>query len=528
MAEASDLRRALLSEQQHRAAAASLAQTAPELGGGADRTASAAALKAPGGFRRGFLHQQASAAGIPLEQRPAAWRKSLLTSLRPLLSVGYFDRVLGVAIIDGVLEMNMEQRGEAGDVPTVLAICKAFVGSGILFMPGAFARAGWAFSSVTLVGIAALNGCCIGLLLESVDVTGLSSYGDIAERASGPFGRQLVHASLAISQFSIVTCYMLFIAEVAASAGAATYLSAPSLVLCQLTVMVPLGLVRSVERLELAIFVANLGLLFGITTVVGLLVAGPLLSAVREDAAEAAASGGGHAFEERGVVSTDWAGAAVFLGTALYTFEGVGLVLPIRNAMAQPERFGRCFRPTFCGVVTIFVFFGLLGYLAYGNATAAVVLSNLADPTNHVPSTGDERQPPIVLAVRVVYCAVLLLSSPLIFLPGARITELWAFGMGEADRRRRSPWPTNLLRIAEFGAMACVAIFFRDVFQSFVGIVGVVTGAPTAFIYPAFFHLRTVRPTGLARLVDYGCIAFGVAAMLFVGWQTLAPVAQRG
>ena len=121
MAEASDLRKALLSEQQHRAASGGLAHTAPELLGGgggaaADRTAAAAALKAPGGFRRGFLHQQASAAGIPLERRPAAWRKSLVASVRPLLSVGYFDRVLGVAIIDGVLEMNMEQRGEAGEV----------------------------------------------------------------------------------------------------------------------------------------------------------------------------------------------------------------------------------------------------------------------------------------------------------------------------------------------------------------------------------------------------------------------------
>ena len=41
----------------------------------------------------------------------------------------------------------------------------------------------------------------------------------------------------------------------------------------------------------------------------------------------------------------------------------------------------------------------------------------------------------LVFAVRLVYCGVLLLSSPLIFLPGAKITELWLFG---SSRRQKA------------------------------------------------------------------------------------------
>ena len=80
MAEASDLRKALLSEQQRKlGSVAQLAQTAPVLG---EHATAAGALKAPGGFRRGFLNQQASLEGIPMTERPAAWRRSLVATVR--------------------------------------------------------------------------------------------------------------------------------------------------------------------------------------------------------------------------------------------------------------------------------------------------------------------------------------------------------------------------------------------------------------------------------------------------------------
>ena len=132
-----------------------------------------------------------------------------------------------------------------------------------------------------------------------------------------------------------------------------------------------------------------------------------------------------------------------------------------------------------------------------------------------MPDGGDGWIAGLVLAVRCVYVAVLLLSSPLIFLPGAKITEHWLFGGGP-----QPVWRVNALRAAEFGAMALVAILFKDTFQAFVGIVGVVTGAPIAFIYPAVFHLRTVQPRGVARFADHAWGVFGGAAVGFVGWQT--------
>ena len=165
----SDLRKALLTEQE-RGLLDKFSKTTPDLG--ETHSEEAAKLKAPGGFRRGFLNAKADAAGIPLANRPPAWRKSLVSSVRPLLNVGYFDRVLGVQVVGGVLLKNVSAGGEASSSATVLAICKAFVGSGVLFMPGAFARAGWAFSSVALVGIALL--ALTILSMNSFNATGIS------------------------------------------------------------------------------------------------------------------------------------------------------------------------------------------------------------------------------------------------------------------------------------------------------------------------------------------------------------------
>ena len=87
--------------------------------------------------------------------------------------------------------------------------------------------------------------------------------------------------------------------------------------------MAPLGLIRSVESLEYAILAADGCILFGLGVVLVL-----LLSAL----------GAGGDPADRGAVTLRTSGVGAFIGTALFTFEGLPLILPIRNEMARPER----------------------------------------------------------------------------------------------------------------------------------------------------------------------------------------------
>jgi len=488
-----DLHKALLSEHQDARSKlggdSAYAKTAPVLGESANIEAST--LKQPGGFRRHHLNREADERGVPYAQRPTSWQQSLVKSVRPLIRVGYFNRVLGVGT-------RVDERGECGQMQTAAAILKSFVGSGVLFMPGAVAQAGWAVSSVTIVIVALLNAVCVRLLLDSIEHTGINSFGDLAFRAAGRLGRESVHAMLIICQFASVICYFTFIAQTMESAGflAALGLTPTSVVLLELAIMAPLGLLRSVEQLEYPILLADAFILFGLGTVLWLLV--DELEAHGPSPSASAASLGG---------------LGPFLGTALFTFEGLPLVLPIRNEMAQPELFWPLFCKCFVAIVALFVAFGVCGYLAYGASTAPVLLSSI--------STGGE----LMLVVRVLYIIALTLSSPLVFIPAARITELWAFGANPKGRF----WAANALRVAEYVGFAAVALWANsddESFQLFLGIAGVVSGAPIAFIFPAYIYLRTMPTSAgpFGRAVAVGCICFGVAAFVLVAFQTVGAL----
>lgn len=53
--------------------------------------------------------------------------------------------------------------------------------------------------------------------------------------------------------------------------------------------------------------------------------------------------------------------------TAVFAFEGIGLVLPVYESMREPEKFTRVLSGVMVGSMTLFASGGLLAYLAYGS-----------------------------------------------------------------------------------------------------------------------------------------------------------------
>lgn len=56
-----------------------------------------------------------------------------------------------------------------------------------------------------------------------------------------------------------------------------------------------------------------------------------------------------------------------FFGIAVYCYEGVGMVLPIRASMQDPAKFKTILVGTLLGVTTVYCIFGAVGYLAFGD-----------------------------------------------------------------------------------------------------------------------------------------------------------------
>lgn len=75
----------------------------------------------------------------------------------------------------------------------------------------------------------------------------------------------------------------------------------------------------------------------------------------------------------------------IYFGTALFAFEGIALVLPLQNAMKDPESFSRPLGVLNVGMVlvsSIYILVGLIGFWQYGEETEASLTLNL--PVNEM------------------------------------------------------------------------------------------------------------------------------------------------
>lgn len=71
---------------------------------------------------------------------------------------------------------------------------------------------------------------------------------------------------------------------------------------------------------------------------------------------------------------------AFFFGIALFAFEGIALVLPLKNAMKVPQNFSKALGVLNVGMViatSVYLSIGILGYWRYGEDTLGSITLNL-------------------------------------------------------------------------------------------------------------------------------------------------------
>lgn len=208
---------------------------------------------------------------------------------------------------------------------TVGAIVKAFIGSGVLFLPKAFADGGWLASVVimafmalvTQVTIVRLVACRTEML--SRGARGVS-FADIGAAVGGPYAQAAVDVSLVLSQAGFCCVYIAFIARNALQLINAGACWAPGehlwvLVLLQAPVLVPLSWVRKLRSFALTNSLANAFICCGLLGILTYCIVQWLRT-----------SGGSLLYAVPAFNGPDF---PVFLGTAVYAFEGIGMVVPI-------------------------------------------------------------------------------------------------------------------------------------------------------------------------------------------------------
>ncbi|KAG0209685.1 neutral amino acid transporter [Mortierella sp. GBA30] len=490
-------------------------------------------IKAPGGFRRHFIQQDAATRGEPAPQLPT---KSFIHFLG-IFNMYEIDNFAGESfrsipqrsiVVPKDLEKRrismadtlgsrryfmpgeeLKEDEEAIEEPeekisfskAVGMLFKTFIASGILFLPNAFKNGGILFAPLFMTLIAAL---CLHSFLLLVKCRELhpGSYGEIGQYFYGRWMRYIVLFAIAISQFGFCCGYCIFFAQqfaiVVDSLGGAN-LDKIVWIAIFFVILVPFTLVRNIGKLGFSTLVADLCIIVG------------LIYLYAYDVKELVINQGSPT-PLRLFNSDDF---GLFVGTAVFSYEGIGMVIPICGSMANPKQFPRALTIVLTVVCALLVSFGSLGYAAYGDKVQTIVLDDLPN------STGGEKAGKN--AIQLLYIIAIFLTTPLMLFPCIRIMEQVVFSVvGDNTSGRSRLMKENLVRIIIDFAVAAVAYAGYSKLDIFISFVGSFACAPLLFIFPPMFHLRAFPAQPLWRKIsDITLISFGFLVFFYTLVMTI-------
>lgn len=438
---------------------------------------------------------------------------------------------------------SLNRRTESGtsNSKAFFLLLKAFVGTGILFLPKAFSNGGLFFSIVCMVVVGYLTLHCMLLLSECSQRVG-GSYGDIGEKLYGVRVREIVVWSIAISQMGFCCAYMIFVSKNIRSlvcaftsplpalispsdpshenGGLLSYLfpwdaspTAPKVVLpewlciaIQLPFYIPLSWVRKIKHFSITSLIADVFILIGILYIT---YRSALTISIQHHA------------------STDlvyWINLdkfPLFIGTAIFAYEGIGLILPISSSMSKPQDFSRILSLVILVIGVVMMIIGVLGYLAFGEHTATIIFNNL--DAAHSPSTK---------SVQILYVCAIAFSFPLTVYPSIRITEQYLFGHRATGKTNiRTKWMKNFYRVVLVSFLGVVSYLGSSSLDKFVSFIGNFACIPLSFIYPSLFHAKIysniadgdeeIKGKKWIVIKDWCLATFGIVCMIYSTYVTM-------
>lgn len=417
-------------------------------------------------------------------------------------------------------------KGTTSTFKAFLLMIKSFIGTGVLFLPNAFANGGLTFSVCMLSFFGIYSYWCYYILIQSKVATKVSSFGDIGFRLYGSWMKFVILFSLVLTQLGFSGAYVVFTAKnlIAFLDNVFRWHDVPIeyLLFLQLAIFIPLSFIRNVSKLSLTSLIANFLVMAGLIIVVFFVLKHLILDL--------------HFTPAEGVImgfnSSSW---SLFIGTAIFAFEGIGLIIPVQDSMKHPEKFPLVLGLVIGAATVLFVTIATLGYLSYGQNTETVILLNL--PQGNL----------CVNLIQFFYSLAILLSTPLQLFPAIAIIENKVFprftkiyvkknnrtdvelrpNSGKLDWKVK--WLKNSVRSVIVSFVILLAYYGSENLDKFVSIVGCFACIPLVYMYPPLLHLRSCSkpqchgvtkwwkkwPIGL----DYLLITFGGVSMIYTSYQ---------
>ncbi|XP_077984384.1 uncharacterized protein LOC144439017 [Glandiceps talaboti] len=307
-------------------------------------------------------------------------------------------------------------------------------------------------------------------------------YGDVGYHAMGSTGQIMVDTAIIISQIGFCCAYMIFITE-----NLSTFIYELHMYQWLFILLPPLALLTMIRKLhKLAIF------------------------SLFADFANVTAYAVVFWFDFEHVSKVpmhpktmSFAGLPFFLGIAIYCYEGAGMILSLEASVVKEKR--NKFRSVFIFamfiVTTLYIVFGICGYLSFGPETHNIITLNL--PSGVFP-----------FIVKSCLCFSLFFTYPVMMFPVVRILEKKFLPDKDGSLLKG-----NMLRIVMVSITGVVVMAIPN-FGTLMALVGASCCTLLAFILPATFHLRLFKGSlsKKEKALDYFLIILGIVGAI-IGTQ---------
>ncbi|XP_029842406.3 proton-coupled amino acid transporter 1 isoform X1 [Ixodes scapularis] len=367
---------------------------------------------------------------------------------------------------------------------TMMHLLKGNIGTGVLAMPNAFANAGIVVGSVgvLLMGFVCIH--CMHILVRcnhilskkigcrTLDFAGVAQnsfkFGPQRLRRFSDTAKTVVNTFLLMTQFGFCCVYFVFVAKSLEEIlrGLGTSLNIYTCLAILLPLMILYNFIRSLRTLALASTFANVLQILGM---------GFIFYNLLQDMPSVS---------ERPFF-LGWERLPLYFGTAIYAFEGIGIVLPLENEMQNPQDFvgiNGVLNTGMMIVVCLYTAIGFFGYLKYGSdVRGSITLNFPASPLNEV--------------IRVIFAVSIFLSYALqLYVPMRIIWPALAKRLS-LDQAKHSPRKKLAAELALRTLLVCLTFVLAAAIPQldlFISLVGALASSSLALILPPVLELFTM------------------------------------
>mmetsp|Transcript_9228 Transcript_9228/g.15274 ORF Transcript_9228/g.15274 Transcript_9228/m.15274 type:complete len:652 (-) Transcript_9228:1303-3258(-) len=447
-----------------------------------------------------------------------------------------------------------------------LGIIKGMVGPAILYLPHGFAMAGYLVAIPMLLLSTSLFLWSSGCLLDCWKMENSKqrrhqqqpllfalSYPELAYRAWGIKGQRLVQIGISLMQSGVCLTYLIFVPQnlrTSALLLTGVDISTSLWLLLMVVVQIPLSWIRDIRRLTVTNLLANVLILFGLISCLGLAIrqmgegesSNFVVAGEEEEEEEEEES----SFMEKALYRAKYLpafnpdGWFLFLGTSVLLFEGsITLLVPLIEAVHTREdkkKFPTMYRKVILGIVSFYAFFGIVCWMAIGDTVRTVMTTSLPSGT-------------LATMIQLAYSLAVVFTFPLQNFPSLEIVcnsvekmmpryhSKNSVKRNDGNGSRPDKVKRNFSRSSEISnkrrniissmvvvSLSIIAMCAMNDLDKVVSLMGGLLGCPLAFVLPPLIENELGKDGRIGtkkRVVNVVVATLGVGAMFISTLTTL-------